>query len=228
MTRAHAPASCQQQDFGVVQAFFQQILHDLLDDQRAHEGVATCTQRKQSEDGERPANEAARGFAFASAAPYSAPFWGSRRSTRHWSSTGRTCAPNTRLRLSAATGNESVDNGERRQLTPCWRSTSEGSLRAARTGSLCLQRHGSTYHHTHPLPLHHHYQADYSHYATAKEGGVPAPPRGSGRQVTPTPRLLYDGVLLHKTRRSSSNASDPFNQRGSASRPGDFHQVAGG
>lgn len=51
MTRAHAPASCQQQDFGVVQAFFQQILHDLLDDQRAHEGVATCTQRKQSEDG---------------------------------------------------------------------------------------------------------------------------------------------------------------------------------
>lgn len=71
MGGAQAPASCQQENFGVVQAFSQQILHHLLDDQRAHEGVATYThtrihtEHKESVAGERPLNEEVRGFTFA-------------------------------------------------------------------------------------------------------------------------------------------------------------------
>lgn len=47
MWSAHAPASRQKQHFGVVQALFQKILHHFLDDQRAHEGVATYTAQRE-------------------------------------------------------------------------------------------------------------------------------------------------------------------------------------
>lgn len=88
MKATHTPASCQQENFGVVQAFSQQILHDLLDDQRAHEGVATYTQHKEGAAAEPPLKEEVCGFAFAWAASYSAPSWAWRHSTHHWSSTG--------------------------------------------------------------------------------------------------------------------------------------------